>query len=109
VAPPPEAEVTLVAPVGDVRVARAAASAAAAATRVDVAEPAGACTAETFSDTGDPCDPTAGHPWNATRALASTNTSAAPASSDPAVPNPARYARVARMPLDGIGRKVRTL
>jgi hypothetical protein len=43
-----------------------------------------------------PWSPTAGHPWNDTTALASTNRIAAPASSDPAVPKPAMYARVAR-------------
>jgi hypothetical protein len=40
--------------------------------------------------------PTAGQPLNDTTALASTNRMAAPASSDPAVPKPAMYARVAR-------------
>ena len=40
--------------------------------------------------------PTWGQPWKATNALASTNMSAAPANSEPDVPNPARYARVAR-------------
>ena len=36
-------------------------------------------------------------PWNETTALAMTNTIAAPATRDPAVPNPATYARVARI------------
>ncbi len=40
--------------------------------------------------------PTCGQPRNATTALARTNTIAAPASNEPAVPNPAMYAREAR-------------
>jgi hypothetical protein len=48
------------------------------------------------TDTGAGWAPTCGHPWNATIALASRNIAAAPASSEPDVPNPARYARVAR-------------
>jgi hypothetical protein len=43
-------------------------------------------------------------PWNETTALASTNRIAAPATSDPAVPNPATYARVARISTLAIGR-----
>ena len=40
--------------------------------------------------------PTCGQPRNATIALASTNKRAAPASREPDVPKPARYARVVR-------------
>jgi hypothetical protein len=45
---------------------------------------------------GSAAEPSCGQPWKLTSALASTNRIAAPASSEPAVPNPARYARVAR-------------
>jgi hypothetical protein len=48
------------------------------------------------TDTGAGWPPTCGHPLNATIALASRNIAAAPASSEPDVPNPARYPRVAR-------------
>ena len=51
---------------------------------------------ETDTATGGGWLPTWGQPRNATIALASRNISAAPASNDPDVPNPARYARVAR-------------
>ena len=101
-APGRELELTLVAPADEPRLARAPASDAAAARRVDVAEPAGEWDPETFIGTADPCGPTSGHPWNATSALASTNTSAATARSDPALPKPAMYARVARMPSVGL-------
>jgi hypothetical protein len=37
-----------------------------------------------------------GQPWKATMALASTNSTAPPASIEPAVPNPAMYALVVR-------------
>jgi hypothetical protein len=40
--------------------------------------------------------PALGQPRNATTALASTNTTAAPTTIEPAVPSPARYARVVR-------------
>src|SRR5579884_178820 len=45
---------------------------------------------------GDALLPTCGQPRNATNALASTNSIAAPANRDPAVPKLAMYARVAR-------------
>ena len=59
--------------------------------------PAGAERATTTA-AGAAVAPTCGHPRNATTALASTNIIAAPASSEPAVPNPAMYALVARIP-----------
>jgi hypothetical protein len=89
----------------DVTVARLAATAVAAATRREVAEPPGDCGADTVRGAADPWDPTLGHPWNATTALASTNTIAARASSEPVVPKPAIYARVARIPISPVGRK----
>jgi hypothetical protein len=51
---------------------------------------------ETDTATGGGWLPTWGQPRNATIALASRNITAAPASNDPDVPNPARYPRVAR-------------
>jgi hypothetical protein len=51
---------------------------------------------DTATATGVGGLPTAGQPRKATIALASRNIAAAPATSDPEVPNPARYARVAR-------------
>lgn len=51
---------------------------------------------ETDTATGGGWLPTWGQPRNATIALANRNITAAPASSDPDVPNPARYPRVAR-------------
>jgi hypothetical protein len=63
-----------------------------------VAEAADVWGAETIRGAADPGVPMSGHPWNATTALASTNTIAAPASSEPVVPKPAMYARVARIP-----------
>ena len=45
---------------------------------------------------GEPPDPTFGHPLKATTALPSTNSIAAHKTSEPAVPSPAMYARVAR-------------
>jgi hypothetical protein len=89
-------------PLVDVALARPAASVA-AATRACVAEPVGDRGAERFSDAAEPWPPMFGHPWKATNALAKTNAIAAPARSEPAVPNPAMYARVARMPSVGIG------
>jgi hypothetical protein len=62
--------------------------------REGAAGPTFARVAET--DTGAGWPPTWGQPLNATIALPSRNIAAAPASSDPEVPNPARYARVAR-------------
>jgi hypothetical protein len=50
----------------------------------------------TVTATGVGSAPTWGQPRKATIALASKNIAAAPARSDPEVPNPARYARVAR-------------
>ena len=51
---------------------------------------------ETTTSPGEGCAATCGQPWKATSALATMNISAAPASSEPLVPMPARYARVAR-------------
>ncbi len=51
---------------------------------------------ETATATGDGGLPTWGQPRKATIALASRNIAAAPATSDPEVPKPARYPRVAR-------------
>ena len=50
----------------------------------------------TWTATGAGWSPTCGQPRKATIALASTNIAAAPASNEPEVPSPARYARVAR-------------
>jgi hypothetical protein len=50
----------------------------------------------TMIDAEEDWPATWGQPWKDTTALASTNRIAAPASSEPAVPNPARYALVAR-------------
>lgn len=79
-------------------VAGATAASASVVSRCDVAESAGAvrCGIET-EVADDEWKPICGHPRNVTNALARTNTIAAPASSDPAVPNPAAYALVARM------------
>ncbi len=44
----------------------------------------------------DGAEPTCGQPWKATKALARRKIRAAPASNDPEVPKPARYARGAR-------------
>jgi hypothetical protein len=52
--------------------------------------------AETFTATGDEGAPTCGQPVKETIALAIKNSTAAPPSSDPVVPKPARYARLAR-------------
>jgi hypothetical protein len=51
---------------------------------------------DTATATGDGGLPTWGQPRKATIALASRNIAAAPATSDPEVPKPARYPRVAR-------------
>jgi hypothetical protein len=47
-----------------------------------------------------------GEPLKETIALATTNRIAAPATRDPAVPNPATYARVARISTSVIGMRV---
>jgi len=53
--------------------------------------------AESLSEDTDPEYLICGQPRTATTALAKTNAIAAPASSEPAVPKPAMYARVARI------------
>jgi hypothetical protein len=58
---------------------------------------------------GVDCEAIWGQPRNETTALASTNMTAAPASSEPAVPKPATYARVARIPKSVIGPSGRLL
>jgi hypothetical protein len=52
---------------------------------------------------------TGGEPRKETIALATTNRIAAPATRDPAVPNPATYARVARISTSVIGMRFRDL
>jgi hypothetical protein len=75
----------------------------AAISRRSAAVRAGAEAGCTDTDTG-PEDPlTEGQPRKETTALASTKRMAAPASSDPAVPKPAIYARVARTSVRVIG------
>jgi hypothetical protein len=64
--------------------------------RLAVDAPDFAVGADTPTATGDEGAPTCGQPWKETIALAIKNRTAAPASSDPVVPKPARYARVAR-------------
>src|SRR5437763_1417170 len=72
-------------------------AATAASSRREVLEdPALTCVPETDTETAGGCAPASGQPRKETTALARTNSTAAPASSDPAVPKPATYARVAR-------------
>jgi hypothetical protein len=52
---------------------------------------------------------TGGEPRKETIALATTNRIAAPATREPAVPNPATYARVARISTSVIGMRVTDL
>jgi hypothetical protein len=67
-----------------------------AATTARLGAEAPEAVAETFTATGDEGAPTCGQPLNETIALAIRKSNAAPASSDPVVPKPARYAREAR-------------
>jgi hypothetical protein len=80
-------------------VVRAAGVVAAATRRLSARDAAGTWCGgvDTTSAAGAAVLATCGQPRNATTALAVTNTSAAPATSDPAVPKPATYARVARI------------
>jgi hypothetical protein len=82
----------------DAAVAAAVDAAVAALSSREAREGAGAPTLARVADTdtGAGWPPTCGHPWNATIALASRNVAAAPASSEPDVPNPARYPCAAR-------------
>jgi hypothetical protein len=73
-----------------------AAPAAITASRRPAGVPPPTAGGETTTDTGAGSAPTFGQPPKATSALASTNSSAAPAISEPAVPKPAAYARIAR-------------
>jgi hypothetical protein len=56
-----------------------------------------------------PGNSTGGEPRKETIALATTNRTAAPATRDPAVPNPATYARVARISTSDIGMRLMDL
>jgi hypothetical protein len=69
-----------------------------AATTARLGAEAPGAVAETFTATGDEGAPTCGQPVKETIALAIKNSTAAPASSDPVVPKPARYAGEARTP-----------
>jgi hypothetical protein len=60
------------------------------ASRRATGEPAVADWGETTTSPGEGCPATCGQPWKATSALPKTNISAAPASSEPLVPIPAR-------------------
>jgi hypothetical protein len=62
----------------------------------DAGEPPWGVAPESETAAVDGAPPTWGQPWNATNALASKKIRAAPASRDPEVPKPARYARGAR-------------
>ena len=77
------------------RAAAARAALAAAASRRVAAVGADARAGVARIEAGDEWSPTCGQPWNETSALANRNRIAAPASSEPAVPNPAKYALVA--------------
>jgi hypothetical protein len=82
--------------------------AAAASRRVAAVLPA-ADDGTLCSVAGVDCAAICGQPRNETTALASTNMTAAPASREPAVPKPATYARVARIPRSVIGPSGRVL
>jgi hypothetical protein len=72
-------------------------AATAAVSRREVCdEPDAVRAADTAKEVAEGCEPTCGQPRNETTALANTNSTAAPATNDPAVPSPAMYARVAR-------------
>ena len=92
-----------------VDVACAAAARAAACSRCEAAvrSPDGLPPADKVADV--PGNAIGGEPWKETIALATTNRIATPATSDPAVPNPATYARVARISTSDFGMRVTDL
>ncbi len=99
VAPAPAPAAPVPATVAPAPPAPAAAPLAAAmtVTRRTAGEPAGAVwRLARITVEADGWAPIVGQPRKETTALASTNRMAAPARSEPAVPNPAMYARVAR-------------